>query len=547
MGRRVVGGALAALAVLAASCAGGPGVHTEQADSITTEPAPTTTATTDDVAWRSCPGAADVDLSMSWECRWVDVPLDHADPGGTTVQVAITRPRLAPGDTRRPLVIDPGGPGDPGTSFVWWFADVLPAELLDRYYPVGWDPRGVGLSRPAIDCGPTDPMDLPPARECIARTGELLGHVGAADAALDLDEVRRALGVDRLDYLGYSYGTALGAVYAMAHPEGVGHFVLDGSVAPDAGDPAGPLADHTPEYAADELAAVIARFHELCAATTECTAGPDSAALVAQLATTIDTLPTDHFDGDPDQLTSFDIDEVMEALAYDPYSYGLAADALRDAADGDASTLAALITYLIDGFDDPAADDASTSAANFVIHCDDFSDVDEVWGCEDMPPAADLPVISAVDVATPIVVIGTRFDPATPGHHAAEMAVALGDAVAIEWQGIGHTAFPDGGCIDEGVVGYFVRDVVPADGTSCPFADGVTTDAEIADVLFGYDASWVAPALAGVLEDEGESPDQAECESESLATSPHRVVTHLFLGVESDEARAARAAATTAC
>ena len=156
-----------------------------------------------------------------------------------------------------------------------------------------------------------------------------------------------ALGVERLDYLGFSYGTALGAVYAMAHPDRVGRFVLDGAIAPDAGDPDGPYAGHMPDYAADELDAVVARFHELCAATTECAAGPDSAALVADLATTIDTLPTDHFDGEPEQLISFDIDQLVEGATYDPYSFGLLGDALRDAADGDASTLAALVSYLI--------------------------------------------------------------------------------------------------------------------------------------------------------------------------------------------------------
>ena len=360
------------------------------------------------------------------------------------MQTAITRPVLAPDDDRRPLVLEPGGPGDPGTSFAWWFVDVLPPGLLAEFYPVGWDPRGVGISNPPIECGSFAVTDLPLAADCIAGTGDLLAHVGAADAALDLEEVRLALGVDRLDYLGFSYGTALGAVYAMAHPDRVGRFVLDGAIAPDAGDPDGPLAGHMPDYAADELDAVIARFHELCAATTECAAGPDSAALVADLATTIDTLPTDHFAGEPEQLISFDLDQLLEGATYDPCSFGLLGDALRDAADGDASTLAALVSYLIapyaggaatdDEADRPPPTSPSTAPTSAMSPRSGAA-----RGCR---APTDLPVIGAVDVATPILVIGTRYDPATPGRHAAELAAALGDARVLTWEGIGHTAFP---------------------------------------------------------------------------------------------------------
>ena len=233
------------------------------------------------VEWGACPGIGAYELTTDWECGWVTVPLDRGEPGGATVEVALSRPVLEGGDDRRPLVINPGGPGAPGVEFVWTFADVLPPELLDVFYPVGWDPRGVGMSRPAIECGPADEMGIPDPGECVERTGELLGFVGAADAALDLEEVRLALGVDRLDYLGYSYGTALGAVYAMAHPDGVGQFVLDGAIDPAAGDPDNPLAlDGVPDYAADELDAVVARFRELCDASAECAAGPDSGAVI---------------------------------------------------------------------------------------------------------------------------------------------------------------------------------------------------------------------------------------------------------------------------
>ena len=194
-----------------------------------------------DLEWSECRDQL-VELLTDWECAWVDAPLDHDDPAGDTISVALSRPVLDEGDTRRPLVVNPGGPGGSGIELAWSLVDLLPPDLLDEYYPVGWDPRGVGRSLPAVDCGDFDDFAIPDVQACIDRTGPLLAQVGAADSALDLEYVRAALGVERLDYLGYSYGTALGAVYAMAHPDRVGRFVLDGAVDPTAGDPDGPLA-----------------------------------------------------------------------------------------------------------------------------------------------------------------------------------------------------------------------------------------------------------------------------------------------------------------
>ena len=88
-----------------------------------------------------------------------------------------------------------------------------------------------------------------------------------------------------------------------------------------------------------------------------------------------------------------------------------------------------------------------------------------------MPEADRLPLIDPVDVAEPIVVVGTAFDPATPGRHAAELAAALEDAVAITWEGVGHTAFPVDPCLDDLVVGYLVDGTVPDDGATCPFVE----------------------------------------------------------------------------
>ena len=551
--RRLGPAALLALAMAVIACSAGPAVHTDEASQRVEDTTPPTSngpSPVSTVDWSTCPDL-DPDLTLAWECASVPVPLDHADPSGEQVTVALTRPQLDAGDDRRPLVLDPGGPGASGIELAWYLVDVLPGDLLDHFFPVGWDPRGVGRSVPPVDCGPIGPFGVPAAEDCIAGTGDLLSQVGAADAALDLEQVRVALGVDRLDYLGYSYGTALGAVYAMAYPDGVGRFVLDGAIDPTAGDPRGPLsADGVPDYAADELDDVIDRFHELCDASTQCAAGPDSEALVDDLGATIRDLSTADFPGPPTQMNRIDLEDLMIGITYDPWSWGLVGDALRDGADGDASTLAALSSYLLDGYPADEVDDDALSefgAAHYAIYCADFSNVPDAWGCEGMPDADPLPVITAVDVAEPIVVIGTTDDPSTPGRHAGELADALGDAVSIMWEGVGHTAFPVSQCLDGLVVDYLVDGVVPADGASCPFVDGLSTDTEIGDHLFGYPSWWVRPWLADVLIAEGTEPDQARCMAGELTSVDHRIITHLLLGVHSTQADDARATAAAAC
>ncbi|MET0327126.1 MAG: alpha/beta fold hydrolase [Ilumatobacteraceae bacterium] len=553
MPRRITRAGLLGLTMTVIACSTSPGVRTDGAAQHVEDTVPPTTnrpGPVSTVDWTSCPDP-DPELTLAWECAWVDVPLDHDDPSGEQITVALTRPELDAGDDRRPLVLEPGGPGASGIELAWYLVDVLPGELLDHFYPVGWDPRGVGRSQPPVDCGPLGAFEVPAAADCIAGTGPLLAEVGAADAALDLEQVRLALGVDRLDYLGYSYGTALGSVYAMNYPDGVGRFVLDGAIDPTSGDPRGPLSsDGVPDYAADELDDVIDRFHELCDASDLCAAGPDSAALVDDLGATIRDLPTADFSGDPAQMSRVDLDDLMIGITYDPWSWGLVGDALRDGAEGDASTLAALSSYLLDGYPSGEVDeDALTEfgAAHFAIYCADFSNVPDAWGCEGMPAADPLPVIATVDVAEPIVVIGTSDDPSTPGRHAAELAAALGDAVSITWQGVGHTAFPVSECLDGLVVDYLVDGVVPADGASCPFVDDLVTDAEIGDYLFDYPEYWVRPWLEEVFVAEGSPDEEAACLAGELAGSPHRVVTHLLLGVRSTEAVAARGTAEAAC
>ncbi|MEV5882072.1 alpha/beta hydrolase [Streptomyces sp. NPDC052020] len=188
------------------------------------------------------------------QCASLAVPLDHARPHGERITLALTRiPHTAPA-SRGPLLVNPGGPGGSGRTLAGFVASSLPAEVAARYDVIGFDPRGVGASSPALDCrpghfAPVRPDSLPRtpaieranltraqsfARACGAKYARVLPYLDTVSAARDMDAIRAALGAPEISYVGYSYGTYLGAVYAKLFPHRVRRMVLDSVV-----DPAG--------------------------------------------------------------------------------------------------------------------------------------------------------------------------------------------------------------------------------------------------------------------------------------------------------------------
>ncbi|CAL9313154.1 alpha/beta hydrolase [Streptomyces sp. SudanB25_2051] len=186
------------------------------------------------------------------ECASLRVPLDHADPDGKQITLALSRVRHTARAFEGPLLVNPGGPGASGRDLAGFVAASLPAKVAARYDVIGFDPRGVGASRPALTCRPghftpvrpdSVPRDLREerrnaeraaafARACGDEHGELLPHIGTVNAAHDMDAIRRALGAPRVSYFGYSYGSYLGAVYARLYPQRVRRAVLDSVVHP---------------------------------------------------------------------------------------------------------------------------------------------------------------------------------------------------------------------------------------------------------------------------------------------------------------------------
>ena len=197
---------------------------------------------TGELAWSDCGGG--------FECATLSVPLDYSAPNGTAISLALTRmPARDSGQRLGSLFVNPGGPGASGVDFVRAWAGSVSGDVRDRFDLVGFDPRGIGQSTPIvchdnlqayIAADPTpdsqaewdnlEQQTKTLAEGCAQRYGTLLQHVGTKDVARDLDRMRAAVGDTKLTYLGYSYGTVIGQVYADMFPRNVRAIVLDGAV-----------------------------------------------------------------------------------------------------------------------------------------------------------------------------------------------------------------------------------------------------------------------------------------------------------------------------
>ena len=254
---------LGAFVVLTAAC-GDTGVETERADAAVTPStgAPVTDPPSTDSPTTG-PQPSNDSSSLEWEeldegveTATLEVPVDYEDPDGPTFDLFLAR-RLADDQDNKigSLLVNPGGPGFGGADFALFAEQIYGQPLLDRFDIIGWDPRGTGLSDPPIDCiddydryfASTDitPDDDTERQEiidlaeeftaaCEEANGDILPFIGTNNSARDMDSIRRALGEEQISYLGFSYGSELGAVWATLFPETVRAAVLDGAADPNA-------------------------------------------------------------------------------------------------------------------------------------------------------------------------------------------------------------------------------------------------------------------------------------------------------------------------
>lgn len=447
------------------------------------------------------------------QCTRLTVPLDYSDPDGETASIAVLR-RPAGNPDRRigSLVINPGGPGASGIVAAASLAGkVQGTELGRRFDLVGFDPRGVGASRPKIQCltGPerdawrldTDLKATPAAieqteaeammfaRKCAQRSGtELLANVGTRDVARDMDILRAALGDEKLTYLGYSYGTALGTEYAEQFTDNVRAMILDGAIDPDA-----PLVKTVVRQAAGFQDAFDA-FIDWCLERENCwTDGPASKAN-EQYQRLLDPLIQQPLPVGPNRKLSYPmaITGTIQAL-YDDKLWPYLNLGLTELRAGKGRVLLELADIYAGRT--PNGTYSGVQDAFTAIHCVDeppVTDRDVLrkadrryaeaapfldagyppsgarGACAFWPvPPTDRPSEPHVPGLPTVLVISTTGDPATPYQAGVDLAKAL-DARLLTYEGNQHTVFlQDVQCVNRIGINYLVNLELPPKGARC--------------------------------------------------------------------------------
>ncbi len=457
------------------------------------------------VVWEPC--------ERGMQCASVSAPLNWDDPAEGTIDLAVIRSR-ATGERLGSLFVNPGGPGGSGWDFVAYSS--FPG-LSEAYDIVGWDPRGVSRSAP-ITCYTEDadrdeslygtfesPYDtagwideLTAASEeyaaaCLQNTGPLLAHIDTVSTVRDLDLMRAVLGDEKLAYLGYSYGTKIGATYAELFPDKVGRMVLDGAVDPMLSDFEGLKT----QMAGFESA--FRAYMASCLSEDMCPFAGTVDAALGQARDLIESVGRQRLVADDGRV--LDEATIATAVAINLYSESYWPDMTIMFADlraGDPNSAFTNADYYnsrnpgggydgnsVDAYqaitcadgdflDDPAStlervaeiDEAAPTIGRFFTY-DDFAVLDVL--CTHWPvPVSTPPSEYDAAGAPPILVIGTSNDPATPYSWAQSLADQLDSGVLISYEGEGHTIYNQGvSCIDDVVDAYFVRGTVPSSDPFC--------------------------------------------------------------------------------
>jgi pimeloyl-ACP methyl ester carboxylesterase len=447
------------------------------------------------------------EYSATVDTAIVPVPLDHSDPTGEMIELFVARhPARDPDNRIGSLLVNPGGPGFGGSDFAIYAAQIYDPALLDRFDIVGWDPRGTGVSSPAIDCiDDFDPyvaeIDITPetdaerntylarsqefAELCVSGNDGFLTLVGTNNTARDMDWLRRALGEETISYFGFSYGSELGATWATLFPDTVRAAVLDGAADPNADD----LESSKQQLRGFETS--LSTFLAQCSSRSSCAFhnGGDAEGAFDALALALDADPVPTVAGRPEANLAVMINGVIQAMYSQSYWPRLE-DALAAAADGDGSGLLALH----DSYFQRRADGTygNQLEAFQVISCMDTDErrsvddenkvIDELraiaprlvpegsvgsYFCTFLPTAGDPRADITGAGAGPIVVIGTTGDAATPLESTRAMAATLEDGRLVVVEAEQHTGYGVNRCVVDVVNDYLIDLVPPDDGTEC--------------------------------------------------------------------------------
>lgn len=478
-----------------------------------------------EIAWEPCEGEG----LEAFDCAAVEVPTDYDEPEGETTTIALTRlPATDPDQRIGSLFVNFGGPGGPGVATMHQIGGpFLDPQVHTQFDVIGFDPRGVGLSDP-VTCFPDQasenefiadtsyfPMNGREQAEtfavfgtiaatCELFSGDRIEHASTANVARDMDLLRRAVGDEKLSYLGYSYGSILGATYAALFPDNIRALAIDGTLDPEGWSG----GEGSVGYRTGQGQAAAEVFDEFLAVCAE--AGPESCALAAlgdpadvveDLFTQLQEQPVDIPlpDGSTVELGYDDAVGMAFSGLYSPLSWGDLAAALAELAApaqlpmaaqrtaGNVDSIGELLRQLgliedypslggalasmcVDGehplkpWEYPAqADAADAEAPHFGryrawvgLQCEfvNYTDDDAYMGPWEQTTEA------------PVLVIGTRYDPATPYDQTQPYADKFSDASVLTVEGYGHGTLGISVCANAAIATYLV-DLEADDGATC--------------------------------------------------------------------------------
>jgi pimeloyl-ACP methyl ester carboxylesterase len=449
----------------------------------------------------------------NFRCARLYVPFDYARPDGPAFSLPVIElPAAKPAQRIGPLVINPGGPGESGVqrtieARTGWFAQAI----RDQFDIVGFDPRGVGSSEPALRCDekgqaggtffamPATSAQLAAdesftkkhVQACTRSAGALLPYMGTQWAARDMDVLRAALGQSRLTYFGWSYGTVLGASYVQQFPQRVRAFVLDGALAPRRSGLDLAIAQ-TQGYSY-----TFGQFVRWCLGQRDCPLHGSVAQATQQVLRLIARASAHPLASSSPSGQQADGDTVRYAVTasmqLESWWPDLTEALSRALNAGDGSVLVTLAYGNPGGGDSNSGDVANAvqcidnpwprsigayqAAATRAAKASPLFRSEFVWdwlSCAYWPVPARQVLSGTTSGAAgggvpPVLVLGELHDPQTPYAGAVALARWLHTGVLLSWNGVGHTSYLEGSsCIDNAVDAYLISLRTPPNGTACP-------------------------------------------------------------------------------
>lgn len=445
------------------------------------------------------------DCESGFECASFEAPVNWLDQDGESITIALAR--QAESESLTPILLNPGGPGSSGIDFlINGYQSLGTSFLRENFQLVAFDPRGVGRSNP-VACEPEDTkdrllyehVDLPfGSPEYIEFTDQIFrdfaascsaggistGYLNTQQAARDMDLIRALLGQDQLNYLGFSYGTELGATYAALFPERVGRFVLDGAVDPTM-DPTTSLLGQMKGF--DKA---LDAYLEDCLSQNFCPFDGDVEAAKAKISSFLsarESRPLPAFNDRELSLQSAIAGIIVTLYAKESWQY--LTQAFEEAFAGNGSTFLLLADFYNDR-NESGGYSSNITEANYAIACADGSTYEDlpdltseiaaassVFGkyfaaednsCSYWPKALGVQELDfTVPLANPVLVVGTTGDPATPYEQAVALSQLLSEAFLVTFEGEGHTAYGGNSCVNSLVDDFFAGTDPSLEQTLC--------------------------------------------------------------------------------